>query len=491
MYEQLETQLIARIKDGTLPGGFRLPPSRKLAKVLEVHRNTVVRVYQNLVDVGWLESVVGRGTFVCSTWGWDPEPVKKTLPAQPPPQAWNSLVSSTTRAEPLLRSERIASAMRPADCINLARLQPPPEFLPHEHLRRCFEHVLRSRPERTLGYAPRQGVRRLRWLIAEGLGSSGTPVLPEHVLVTTGSQQALDLLARVLLEPGDKVLVDEETYAGALKIFAAARAELVTVRSDSQGPDMATLQELRSSGAKALYLMPDCGNPTGRCISTERRKQLVHWSRAAGIPIIEDDYGADLFRSRKHPTLRSLDAEVLHVSTFSKRVSPALRVGFLVCPAALMRHILPVKQTMDLGTSALLQHALAEFIDRGYLLAHLSALGHEYARRSQAMSSALFQSLPREVDYDPPESGLVYWLRLPEWVQPEDAFLAAQRAGVLVTPGTLMTSGETSRRGGLRLTYCAEPPNRITEGVERLVAVLDALIDRSYESDRNTTLDMV
>src|SRR5690606_24506425 len=178
--------------------------------------------------------------------------------------------------------------------INLARMQPGAELIPEALLRRCVMHVLGGRSVDALGYAPAEGTPRLREQIARDLVERGVPVRTEEVIVTSGSQQGLDLVARALLDPGDTLLVEPTTYAGAIDLFTLAGARLTPVPMDAGGPDPAALERLVRPDVKGLYLMPNAHNPTGRTLGAERRRALVAWSKATGIPIIEDDYAAGI-----------------------------------------------------------------------------------------------------------------------------------------------------------------------------------------------------
>jgi DNA-binding transcriptional MocR family regulator len=339
---------------------------------------------------------------------------------------------------------------------------------------------MRTHGAKVLGYVAREGLPRLRTLIAEDLQRQGVPARAENILITTGSQQALDLIARALVNPGDAFLVDEATYSGAISILAAAGARLVAVPSDNEGPDPAALERLARPGIKGFYLMPGCNNPTGRCISAARREYLVDWSRRHGIPLIEDDYAADLWLDDRPapPALRALDGDVIYMGTFSKKLIPALRIGFVLCPSQLLPRLLPLKYTMDLGTSLLLQHALAEFMERGYLRAHLNRVVPEYKRRRDALEAALMRHLPASIRWRSPQAGLVLWLPIPEWLAPETVFEEAQRQGVLVSPGTL-NMVDPRPLSGLRLTYAVETPDRIVEGARRLGKALSTLMTRN------------
>ena len=342
-----------------------------------------------------------------------------------------------------------------------------------------------------MGYAPREGVHRLREAIAEHLSRRGVPARMDDVLITTGSQQALDLVARTLIDPEDPVLVESATYAGALHVLAAAGARLVGVPRDAAGPDLGVLERLGRTGAKALYVMPDGQNPTGLQIAAERRRALVAWSRRVAVPLVEDAYVSDLHLDGAPPvSLRALDGDVLYVGSFSKKLIPALRVGFLLVPSSLLPRITPLKHAMDLGTSPLLQYALAEFMDRGYLGAHLERMRTEYRVRRDALVAALERHLPAEVTFHVPSAGLALFVRLPDGVPPVLAFEAAANEGVLVTPSTLNTvSTGPFRSGGVRLTYCAEPPRRLAEGARRLGIALCKMLPRRRKATFDTTLE--
>ncbi|MDQ3034653.1 MAG: PLP-dependent aminotransferase family protein [Myxococcota bacterium] len=481
LYQQLFDRIAERIRSGAFPAGFRLPPSRKLAIELGTHRNTVVRAYSELERSGFLSSTVGRGTFVRA------QPIA-AVPSVAPAAAsgregampWGSLVSARARAEPFTRFHRITRSAGRGELINLTRMQPGPDLVPDELFRRCLEHVMRTVGPRALGYAPHEGVPRLRERIAADLVRQGVPARPDDVLVTSGSQQAIDVIARGLVDDGDVVLAQESTYTGAIQIFAAAGGRLCGVPSDAQGPDMAWLRNL--GRAKAIYLMPNHCNPTGACISAERRGEIVAWSRETGTPIVEDDYAADLELEdvAAPPAMRALDGDVIYVGTFSKKLIPALRIGFLLCPPSLAPQLVALKHATDLGTSGLLQHALAEFLERGYLAAHLNRVRAEYRARRDALVTALRKELPRSVRFDVPARGTTLWLELPEDLEPEAVFEEARRRGVLVSPGTLHRVDRTTigARSGVRLVFCYEPTARLVEGAKRLGQAFDALAAR-------------
>lgn len=481
LFQQITDQIAERARSGAYPVGFRLPPTRNLARELGTHRNTVVRAFEELSAMGVITSTVGRGTFIAA------RPLHKAEHAPPlaPGLSWGRLLSKRLESATLARVDRLAPAAASGDVIQLHRMQPSPELLPTELFRRSMEHVLRTSKGRSLGYAPREGLPALRQQIAEGLSADGVPVRAEDVLITSGSQQALDLLARAFIDPGDGVILEAPSYSGAINVFAASGATLYGVPWDDQGPDLAFLDQPAVRTAKAFYLMPNCRNPTGTTVTEARRDEILRWSRATGVPLIEDDYGADINLDETPPpaALRARDPDVLYMGTFSKKLIPALRVGYLVCPAAIRPRLVSLKHAADLGTSLLLQAALSEFLDRGYLRAHLKKTLAAYRARRDALEEALEEHMPTGVEWSHVERGVLLWLRLPRRTDPEAVYRAAERRGVLVTPGNLSSPSDISVPG-LRLTFCAEPPERLREGARRLAQAVTEVLGRSGTQSR-------
>ncbi len=471
-YQQIFDAVVDRIRTGAFPAGFRLPPSRKLAQALGTHRNTVVRAYQDLEGAGFVHGVVGRGTFVSEGATINAGPLEDAPEGAIP---WASLLSDAAVSEPLSRFDNLRTAPPPG-AINLSRMEPDPSLLPVDLLQRCMDHVLRARGARALGYAPREGLHRLRLRVAEDLARLGVPASADDLVITTGSQQALDLVARALITPGEAILVDEMTYTGALNLLALAGARLVPVPRDDEGPELAALERLAHVGPRALYVMPGCHNPTTAVMSDARREAIVDWSRRHGIPLIEDDYASDLnLDDEPLPTpLRARSGDVLYMGTYSKKLMPSLRVGYLLCPRRLKPALLPMKHALDLGTSLLLQHALAELLDRGYLAPHLEKVRTEYRRRRDALADTLDRDLPAGWTFDLPRTGVGIWLPLRDGVRPDTLYQAARERGVLISPSTYnVVDGEAAP--GVRVMFCAEPLERVVEGAHRLCLAIDSL----------------
>ncbi len=473
LYQQIFEAVADRIRSGAFPPGFRLPPTRTLAAELGAHRNTVVRAYAELTEAGFLDGSVGRGTYVKARSASGGSGETAQLPGVLP---WGTMLSARAREEPLARARRLRRVAGHCEFINLTRMQPAPDLVPEALFRRCLDHVMRTMGGRALGYAPHEGVPALRELIAKDLARQGVPARAEEVLVTSGSQQAIDLIARALVDPGDSVIAQELTYGGAVEIFAAAGARMLGAPSDGQGPDMTWL---RGAGRpKVVYLMPSHVNPTGECIAHARREELAAYSREVGVPLVEDDYAADLDLDGvpAPPSLRALSGDAIYISTYSKRLIPALRIGFVLCPPALAPHLASLKHATDLGTSTLMQYALAEFLDRGYLEPHVERIRVAYRERREALVRALEKHLPSAIRFTVASRGVTVFLWLPPDLDPEHVFEEARRRGVLVSPSTLHRADRASPApAGVRLTFCVEKPARLEEGARRLGAALDAV----------------
>jgi DNA-binding transcriptional MocR family regulator len=485
LYQQLFDQIVERVRTGTFPAGYRLPPTRTLALELGAHRNTVVRAYADLEAAGFVVSRVGRGTFV--TAGARVAPVAAAPQASPQRGAlpWSSLVASHAVAEPLGRFDRLARSAQRDDLVHFDHMHPSADLLPVDLFHRCLDHVLRRLGARALGYGMREGIPKLREVIADDLGRQGVPATADDIVVTTGSQQSIDLVVRALVQPGDRFAVDALTYPGAVNVLVCAGASLVPVPGDDEGPSVVAMDRL-APGVKGFYSIPNGHNPTGITMSLRRREALLEWSHQRGVPIIEDDYSADLSLEDEPPPpgLRALDREVIYIGSFSKKLIPALRIGFVVCPPALRPVLVSLKHTLDLGSSALMQYALAEFLERGYMRAHLSKILPEYRARREALEAALATYLPDGVRLRRRSGTLHLWLPLPAGYNPEEVADEARRRGVGVAPSTLYAL-EPREQPGLRLTFCAEPVERLREGAKRLGRALAAVAPRRPVAQRN------
>jgi 2-aminoadipate transaminase len=355
------------------------------------------------------------------------------------------------------------------DVISFAGGLPAPEMFDLDGLRAAFDQVL-STPDarRHLQYAPSEGNPDLRTLVAARLTARGLPTSAGDLLVTTGSQQALTLIATALLDPGAVVAVEEPTYLAALQCFQLAGARIVTVAN----PD-ALEEVLVTERPTMLYLVPNFANPTGRTLSLERRASIAALAARYGVWVVEDDpYGELRYRGEPVPTLAAQAEDlVLHLGSFSKIAAPGLRLGWVRTPAALHPALTVAKQAADLHTSTIDQAAAAAWLATVDLDAHLDRLRTEYRARRDAMLAAMPSTAPAGSEWSDPDGGMFTWLRLPGSVDSAALLPRALARDVAFVPGAPFYAGPPDR-ATLRLSFTTHTPGEITEGMGRLAAVL-------------------
>jgi 2-aminoadipate transaminase len=372
------------------------------------------------------------------------------------------------------------------DLISFAGGLPAPEVFPIEEVARATARVLEEKGQMALQYSTTEGYRPLRELLVERMARYGIDVTPDNVLITTGSQQALDLIGRLLLNPGDRALTEEPTYLGALQAWGAYQAEYVTVPIDDDGLQIDRLEEALRGGPKFLYLLPNFQNPGGVTLSLARRQRIVELANRYGTPIVEDDpYGQLRFEGAHVPPLVALDAElhncahgerrftgnVIYLSTYSKLLAPGLRVAWVVAQEEIIHRLVQMKQGADLHTSTLCQLIAYETVRNGFLDAHVKTIRRVYRERRDAMLEAMEQHFPVAVSWTRPEGGLFLWATLPEGLDSREILDDAIDAGVAFVPGPPfypLGGGENAFR--LNFSYC--PPSVIREGIARLGRVL-------------------
>jgi 2-aminoadipate transaminase len=397
---------------------------------------------------------------------------------------------------------RIAQAMRPSPIRELFALTqrpgmisfagglPDPAIFPVERFAECAD-VLLGEGRTALQYGATEGYAPLvGWVCQRMTAFLGQPVSPAQVAIASGSQQLLDMLARVLLDPGDVVLVESPTYPGALHTLRNAGARFMLVPSDGDGIFVEALPELvercrRETGQapKLLYTVINFSNPSGATLSLQRRRQLAALLPTLGVPVLEDDpYGELRFEAEPIPPLYSLAGGqgVLYASSFSKILAPGTRVAWAVGEAELIRRLVLAKQGMDLCTSMVTQVLVAEYCRRGHLDAHLAAIRRHYAVKAEAMEKALETHLAAHASWTRPQGGFFYWLSLPGQ-DCQELFQRAVAAGVAFLPGRAFypdaseTVGEPAAgREFLRLCFTFAQPEEIQEGCRRLATALSA-----------------
>jgi GntR family transcriptional regulator/MocR family aminotransferase len=463
VYEQLRDQILT----GALPAGARLPSSRQLAKDQSLSRVTVSAAYEQLQAEGYVVSRVGAGTFVTVD-------LPLALAGQneldtrfkPSLSRWGERVLSINRPGP-----STGSANRPAIDFGFGRSFP--HIFPYDIWRRLLARYLSTDDTMLSRYGSAAGFEPLRRAVADYIGRlRGVRCTPEQVVIVSGMQQALDILARLLLNEEDEVLVETPGYTDAFDLFRTFGALLRPLPVDDQGFPVEQIPT--ESNARLAFVTPSNQFPRGGAMPLGRRLALLQWAKANDALILEDDYDGEL-RYSGHPleSLQGLDSDgrVVYLGTFSKVLFPALRLGYVVLPDALLAAFLQAKELVDRGAPTLTQAAVADFITEGHFERHLRRLRREYGQRRQILVQSLSQHLPDEVRYVAADAGLHVMLILHPGLDEEKVVRDLAAAGVGVYPGApyhLIRPAEPS----ILLGFSGLSDDQIADGVERLTSVI-------------------
>ena len=383
-----------------------------------------------------------------------------------------ALARRAERMNPSVIREILKLTERPG-VISLAGGLPAAETFPVEAVREAAARVLRDAPREALQYAASEGHVALREWVAEHLGAhQGMDVSPDQVLITNGSQQGLDLAAKVLIDEGARVLVETPTYLGALQAFMPYEPVVEGVASDGEGPQPQAL-EAAARGARFAYLLPNFQNPTGHVYTEERREALVAVAAHAGLPLVEDNPYGELWYDAPPP--RALAARwpqgVLYLGSFSKVLAPGLRLGYVAAPRAIYPKLLQAKQAADLHTGIFSQRLVHEVLASGMLDAHVATIRARYRAQRDAMASALALHMDGLATWSVPRGGMFFWLDLAPGLDALALLPRAVEAGVAFVPGAPFYA-TSPRAGTLRLSFVTVAPAQIEAGIAALAGVL-------------------
>jgi len=401
--------------------------------------------------------------------------------AQPMTMPWR-LARRAERLNPSTIREILKLTER-GGIISLAGGMPAADTFPVQAMREATERVLRDHGQAALQYAASEGYAPLREWVAAELGAAGLACDADQVLITTGSQQGLDLVGKVLIDPGSAVAVEAPTYLGALQAFAPYEPEFAALDGDDDGPLPAAFGAAR--GARFVYLLPNYQNPSGHCVSASRRAALADAAVDAGLPVVEDNPYGELWYDTPPPSPLAAHGSLaaaggaIYLGSFSKVLAPGLRLGYIVAPRALYPKLLQAKQAADLHTPGFNQRIVHEVVKGGFLRTHVPTIRARYKAQRDAMRTALERHLPAGCRYEVPKGGMFFWIELPRALDAVALLPRAVAAGVAYVPGApfFTTPGHAHT---LRLSFVTVPPPQIEAGVAVLARLLhEALEERA------------
>jgi 2-aminoadipate transaminase len=361
--------------------------------------------------------------------------------------------------------------------ISFAGGLPSPLTFPIDAMREASERVLRDDGKAALQYAASEGYAPLREWVAQDLLKQGMKISPDQVLITTGSQQGLDLVAKILIDAGSRILVETPTYLGALQAFTPMEPVAVSVNSDDHGVDPADLRAKVGTGAdkaRFVYLLPNFQNPTGRTMTEERRAAVAQVAVECGLHIIEDNpYGDLWFDAPPAPSLSSRHPEgSVYLGSFSKILAPGLRLGYLVAPKALYPKLLQAKQAADLHTPSFNQRVVAEVLKDGFIDRHVPTIRALYKQQCEAMLAALDREMAGlGLSWNRPVGGMFLWVQLPQGLKAIPLLDKAVEKGVAFVPGSAFYAG-AANESTLRLSFVTATVDQINTGMAALAAAI-------------------
>jgi len=464
IYRQLYGWIRDAILAGTLRPGRRLPSTRSMAMHLKISRIPVLGAYEQLIAEGYLQTMTGIGTHVAHQLPDDAR--RPAHVARKPAPAVSGPRPLSRRGEAVLRSREEAGL----PSLGAFRVSLPAlDHFPQAIWSKLVAHHARGLTRAAMAYGDQMGLPEFRQTIADYLGASrAVRCDARQILVTTGSQQALQLCAQVLLDAGERVCIEDPGYPGARNAFIAAGAELLPVPVDAEGLDPAALP--RNEAVRAVYVTPSHQYPLGITMSAPRRLALLNWAESAGAWIVEDDYDSEYrYGNRPIASLQGIDAteRVIYVGTFSKVMFPALRLGYMAIPKDLVAIFAAARETADNFSSTLYQLAMNDFIRQGHFGRHLRRMRMLYMERRRM----LIRGLPAGLEVIGSEAGLHLVAMLPDGLDDLAVAKRARDAGLSVIPLSSCCA-QKPKRGGLILGFGGIGEAQIKEGVAKLASIL-------------------
>ena len=406
---------------------------------------------------------------------------------------WDSRFAQRTQRMKSSAIRELLKFTEDPEVISFAGGMPAPEAFPIKEFTAACNRVLETQSSQALQYGSTDGYLPLRDMIAKQSKRYGIEVTPENILITSGSQQALDLLGKIFINPGDHVVVENPTYVGALQALNAYGAEYIPVPTDDEGMITSELENSLRSSPKFIYVLPNFQNPTGVTLSFERRLQLIELSEKYGVPIIEDDpYGQLRFEGENLPAIEVLDSQtraqgacysgnVIYTSTFSKTLSPGIRLAWVIAPPEVIQKLIMAKQGTDLHTATFNQMIAYEVGKDGFINEHVKYIRKIYKERRDVMLETLEEHMPEGVKWTHPQGGLFLWITLPEFIDSRELLTEALKFKVAFVPGSSFFP-DGSHPNTMRLNFSYANTDKINEGIGRLANAIKQFIAKDSKA---------
>ncbi|MDZ4835384.1 MAG: PLP-dependent aminotransferase family protein [Candidatus Melainabacteria bacterium] len=490
LYAVIFERIKNAIDSGELPINSKLPTNRELAVLLDIDRSTASRAYAELNTHGYIESFVGRGTFVRSGKPAATAAQIASEAAANSPVVWTERFSKASQtAHDMLRME-YANYGR-SEVISFAGGIPTDDSYPHKDFERILNKILSDgRSHELFQYSPGEGMPSLRHEVLKHLRSQNIEANDEKLLIICGSQQGLDVVSSILIDPGDMVVAEDPTYLWATCNFRSRQARCLPVPLDEEGIRIDMLESvLQRHRPKFIYVIPNFQNPTGVTMSLQRRHQLLDLAIKYQVPILEDNFVGDLrYDGVALPSLRALPGSeniVIHLGTFSKALCPALRLGWLVAPPETMARLVIAKRASNLSTNSISQLILADFLKEGLYEHHLVTVRDLYRAKRDTMLKSLQRDLGfitdkngqrANITWSKPEGGMFVWVKLPDGLSSRELLSYSQQEGVTFAPGD-MCFANAEHTEFIRLCFIQLDEATIVKGLKQLAKAIKSYID--------------